>query len=80
MQRDDSHKRWDNQSDSSQVIWNYYNDIAVRKLMHEFFAEKNISLAELYQRLSLLRAECEWVKEYVKKFKVQNVDEDILKV
>lgn len=77
--KDDSHQRWDNQSTADQFIWKYYDEIASKELIHECINKSDISLAELYQRLALLRAECEWVKKYVKKNDIQNLDHDVIK-
>lgn len=75
---DDSLKRWDGQSKSEKYVWNYFNDVIATQIVIEAIDEKDITLASLYQRLAIARAETEWIKYYISKNKIANLSWEII--
>src|SRR5579872_1764459 len=65
-EKDDSHLRWDNQTDTDVFIWNYYDEIVAKKIIAQLIQKKDIKFADFYRQIALKRAECEWIKDYVR--------------
>jgi hypothetical protein len=76
--KDDSHKRWENKSDSDNVIWSYYNEVVAKKVVIDSIYTKEITLVDLYQKLALKRAECEWTKQYAKNKEIETLSPEII--
>jgi molecular chaperone DnaK (HSP70) len=57
--------RWSNISIPEQRVWDYFNEVIAKNSIHEAMNEKSITLTSLYQKLALIRAECEWIKRYI---------------
>ena len=74
-EKDDSHSRWDKQADTDFTIWNYYNEFVATNIITSLIKKKNITLADLYQKVALIRAECEWIKKYVSDKEIENVSD-----
>lgn len=63
--KDDSHLRWADQTEMDVYIWNYYNEIIATNTLNQLLKKENISFTELYHKMALTRAECEWIKSYI---------------
>lgn len=58
---DDSHIRWEKQTDIAQRAWKQYEEVIVPSIVHNALA-KGSSFKLLYQNLAIARARCEFEK------------------
>lgn len=59
---DDSHKRWENQTDFAQKVWAEYEESTVPNIVNNALI-KGSSFKSLYQKLAIARARCEFEKK-----------------
>ncbi len=68
--KNDSHPRWDNQSNNAQTVWKRYDEVVAPQIIRAALAKNPpCRLSDLYQVLSVARCRCEYEKEPVKDFK-----------
>lgn len=59
---DDTHLRWDSADACEREVWNYFDQVVAPQIVRESMASPHVTLASLYQALSIARFKCEWVK------------------
>lgn len=76
--KDDSLKRWDNQSESEKYVWDYFNDVIAKKIVTTAIDENGTTLANIYHKLAIARAQCEWIKHYISENRIVNPSHEII--